>query len=181
MPNQSDIQTTILNGEYSLGILSNNNIAIVNSGGLQIKSDFIQWFRLNLQALQYQLTIGDYISSTTQTLYDRINNFIGIPYNATLDPNFQSPNTTINIINESGSVMVIPKDQANLVEDGSGSGNWYLPFLDEDDQPFASNIKPFELTVGGVGIALQPNYNFTPMRLYGFANNLTQTIELTVI
>ncbi len=97
MPNQADTQQTILNGEYSLGVLTNNNVDIVNMGGLPIRSAYIQWFRLNLQALQDQFGIGDYVSTVTTTLYDRINGFVGLPYNAELDPNYIQSGLVINV------------------------------------------------------------------------------------
>lgn len=98
MPNQSNIQQTILNGKYSLAILVNNNLTLVSNGGLAIKECFIDFYNLTLQALINQYAIGDYISSTTTTLYDRINSFVGIPYGAVVDPNFQNPGIIIDVI-----------------------------------------------------------------------------------
>ena len=97
MPNQTDIERTILNGSYSLGVLSSNNYNLIVRGGLGVREDFIQFFRLNLQALEDQYELGDYTSSNTVTIYDRINGMIGLPYNATLDPNFQSPTIVYNV------------------------------------------------------------------------------------
>lgn len=182
MPNQSDIQTTILNGEYSLGILTNNNLTIVNSGGLEIKQSFIQWFRLNLQALQDQFNIGDYVSVTTQTIYDRINGFIGIPYNATLDPNYQAPNTTIIIDGGGGtaSFQYMNKTQDNLVYD-AGIDSYYLPFLNNSGVGFPIGSVPISILLNGVQMEPALNTGFVPQRIYGFANNApTQIITVTV-
>lgn len=96
MPTKANIQQTILNGSYSLMKLVNNSRTLIMSGGEAVRQGFIQWFRLNLQALTDQYNIPDYSSVTTVTIYDRINQFVGIPYNATVDPNFQSPGTIIN-------------------------------------------------------------------------------------
>ena len=99
MPLQTNIQQTILNGSYSLMQLTNNNLNLVMSGAEATRQAFIQWFRLNLQALQDQYNIADYTSATTTTLYDRINQFVGIPYGATVDPNFQAPGVKISAVN----------------------------------------------------------------------------------
>lgn len=122
----------------------------------------------------YEL-VGSLINKTKQ--FDVYGQFGG-----SVNPNYQPPaGTVINTPSVGSNIVMITKNQTNLIEDGAGSGNWYLPFLDANNQPFAYNIKPLELTINGIGIALQPNYDFVPMRLYGFANNATQTIILTVI
>lgn len=180
MPNQSDIQTTILNGGYSLGILTNNNLTIVNSGGLEINKNFIQWFRLNLQALQDQFNIGDYISSTTQTLYDRINGFVGIPYGATIDPNFQAPNTTIIVEGGTSSFQYMNKTQADLVYDAPND-SYYLPFLNNSGAGFPIGSVPITILLNGVQMEPALNTGFVPQRIYGFANNIApQIITVTV-
>lgn len=97
MPNQTDIQNAILNGSYALGVLTDNNYNLINKGQLSVRENFIQFFRLNLQALQDQYNLGDYTSSTTVTIYDRVNGFIGVPFNVTVDPNFQTPGVVYNI------------------------------------------------------------------------------------
>ncbi len=97
MPNQTDIERTILNGSYSLGVLTSNNYNLISRGNLAVREDFIQFFRLNLQALEDQYELADYVSDATVTIYDRINNMIGLPYNATLDPNFQGPTIVYNV------------------------------------------------------------------------------------
>lgn len=89
MPNQSLVQQTILNGQYSIATLINNNLNLTNKGNVPVKVYFIRWFSLNLRGLIYQDSISDYTSSVTTTIYDRINGFVGIPYGAQLDPNFQ--------------------------------------------------------------------------------------------
>lgn len=79
-------------------ILTDNNYNLVSTGDLAIKQNFIQWFRLNLQALMNQYAIGDYISSATTTLYDRINGFVGLPYSYTVSPGYVVPGqTTITV------------------------------------------------------------------------------------
>lgn len=97
MPNQSNIQQTILNGKYSLATLVNNNLSLIMQGGLAIKQVLITWFDLNLQALIDQYAIGDYTSNTTIVLYDRVNYFVGIPYGAEVDPNYQGNGIIIEV------------------------------------------------------------------------------------
>ncbi len=179
MPNQANIQDAILNGDYKLATLVNNNLTLINSGGVAIKEPFITFFKLSIKGLTYRYDVADYTSSTAITLYDRVTALTGIPASATIDPNFQAPNTTIIIEATPDNVQSFIKSEADLIDDGFGG--YYLPFLNGDDQPFAVGVVPIQLTVDGVGLALQPNYSFDPMRLYGFANNATQTIILTVI
>jgi len=97
MPSSTNVQQTILNGSYALEQLTNNNYTLVNSGDLPVRVDYIQWFRLNVQALTDLYSIGDYVSSTLVTIYDRVNQFVGIPYGATVDPNFQNPSIIIDV------------------------------------------------------------------------------------
>jgi hypothetical protein len=111
MPTETDIERTILNGSYALGTLTSNNYNLINRGALPVRENFIQFFRLNLQALEDQYELGDYTSSNTVTIYDRINSFIGIPANATLDPNFQNPGIVYNVttvIQATGNFTRIP-------------------------------------------------------------------------
>jgi hypothetical protein len=108
MPDQSSIEQTILNGKYSIATLVNNNLTLVNGGQLPIRTGFIDFYNLSLQGLIYQYSINDYTSSTTTALYDRINNFVGIPAGAQVDPNAQLPNTTIIVEGGGGTAKSEP-------------------------------------------------------------------------
>lgn len=94
MPQPSLIQQTILNAEYKIATLANTNLNLILNGGLAVKEDFINYFRLNLQGLKYQYGQSDYFSTTTVIIYDRLVGFIGIPAGVTVDPNYQNPNQT---------------------------------------------------------------------------------------
>ncbi len=97
MPNQTDIQNCILNASYKLTTLVQRNLALINKGGVPSNTDTLQFWRLNIIGLQYMYDWGIYTSDVAVGLYDRLAGFIGIPSSATIDPNFQAPNTTIII------------------------------------------------------------------------------------
>lgn len=64
-------------------------------------------------------------------------------------------------------------DQTALLFDGT---QWYLPLM------LPANLVPVSALTNGVGIPIDNyNQNFTPSRLYGFANDSTQVIVITVI
>ncbi len=98
MPSQSAIAATILNASYKLASLTYANYNLVQSGHIAIQLDYMRYFNLNLQGLTYQYDNALYTQGTTVTLYNRLNQLIGIPYGAIVDPNFQNPNTSITVI-----------------------------------------------------------------------------------
>lgn len=78
------------------------------------------------------------------------------------------------------SAQTITKNQSDLILDLNE--NYYLEFLDNSEQPFTIDQVPVFLRINGVsqpGIVL--DQTFSPSRIYGFANNDTQTIKITVI
>lgn len=122
---------------------------------------------------QFYELVGSLINKTKQ--FDVYGQFGG-----TTNPNYQPPaGTIINVTTTGATVQIFNRTQADLIADGFGG--YYLPFIDNSGNPFSGAIKPLEITVDGVGISLQPNYDFFPMRLYGFSNNAPQVIILTVI
>lgn len=178
MPEQSEIQQTLLNSTYSLSTLVNNNVNLILQGGVAIKTDFINWFNLNLQALTYQFAIGDFTSENTTIIYDRLNYFVGVPYGATVDNRFQNPAIIIN--NEPPySPLILVRSQADLID--AGGGNWYLPFLNDAGQAIVNGSRPVSVTSNGISFTFQFDETVSPGRIYGFANNDTQTIIVTVI
>lgn len=182
MPTQAQIQATILSASYKNALLmtaNNTKLAMGNNNVLWAEA---RLFNRNIIALGYQYQLEDYTSDQTIAIYDVLNSLIGIDTSTiTIDPNYQAPNTNIIVDVPPDNVITVIKSQNDLIEDGVSSGNWYLPFLDANGQPFANGVVPIQITVNGVGIAIQINYAFTPVRLYGFANNSTQSIILSVI
>jgi len=76
----------------------------------------------------------------------------------------------------SGSTITLTFTQASLVNGGTvDEPNWYLPLT------LPTNKNPVYVTINGVGQAMQYDKNFVPPRLWGFANNDTQTIIISVI
>lgn len=97
MPNQQDIQNCILNASYKLFNLVNANLTLINKGGVPSNTAQLQFWKLNIRGLEDMYDFELYDSATTIGLYDRLQSFIGIPTSATIDPDFQAPNTTIII------------------------------------------------------------------------------------
>lgn len=105
MPSQADIQNTILNASYKIAQLTLVNYNLIQSGGLAVREDFINYFSLNLAGMTYQYNNALYISPTSVTIYNRLNYMIGIPQDATVDPNFVNPTTTIIIDGSAGTII----------------------------------------------------------------------------
>lgn len=102
MPNQSDIADTILNASCKLATLVLGDYTLTQTGHLPTQEEYISYFTLNLSALTYQYDNALYTGNTTTTLYNRLNNLIGLPQSYTVDTNFQAPNTTLIIDGSSG-------------------------------------------------------------------------------
>jgi hypothetical protein len=172
MPTSSQISTTIFNGQTALGYLTNANYTLVSQGQEASKPDFVQWFRLNLQGLIDQYAIGDYTSSTTVTLFNRINTFVGIPIGATVDPAFENPNVTIIVNPPFTPTPPYVTTQASLIQDGNGV--WYLP-----TPPLIANQIPVQVTVVGVlEYSFPPDMTNNNTRIYGFSDNSTAVITV---
>lgn len=75
-----------------------------------------------------------------------------------------------------GNTITLTFTQASLINGGTvDEPNWYLPLT------LPTNKNPVYVTINGVGQAMQYDKNFVPPRLWGFANNDTQTIIVSVI
>lgn len=71
------------------------------------------------------------------------------------------------------TVTTLTFSQADLLD--AGGGNWYLPLN------IGVNQNPIFTTVDDESISTTYDKNPTPHRLYGFANNSTQVIKVTII
>lgn len=106
---------------------------------------------------------------------------VGGAYGGAINPNYQSPVITI-IVEEGGFNPTPPynKTQANLIEDGAGSGNWYLPFLDDSGNLPPAGLVPVLVTTTAFDGSFTFTYNnsFSPGRIYGFTSNAAQVITV---
>lgn len=78
------------------------------------------------------------------------------------------------------SALTIVRDQDDLIADLND--NYYLDYLDDNGNEFDPDLVPVFLRINGVsnpGIVL--DQTFDPPRIYGFANNDTQTIKITIV
>lgn len=102
MPSQTQVQQTILSAQYKLAKYQQSNLALVNAGSLPKKVCTIDYLNLNTLGLTYRANIGDYTSSLSETLYDRLLGLIGIDTTANvLDPNYQNPTSPIIVPGQS--------------------------------------------------------------------------------
>lgn len=175
------VGNTLLAAQLKAANMVLANIVSLQGGALSVNWNASIKATRGINVINNKLSIGDIASPSFQAAYSCLTGFVGTFAGGPIDPNAQNPGVVIDVEASGVDIISISKSQTNLIEDGVDSGNWYLPFLDGSAQPFATGVNPFSLTIDGVGIELQPNYNFSPMRLYGFANNDTQVIILKVI
>lgn len=122
---------------------------------------------------QFYELVGSLINKTKQ--FDVLGQFGG-----DVNPNYQPPAGTVVVVNEDFVPIVITKTQTDLID--AGGGNWYLPFLDNNNAALPSGTVPVSIQVNGVGISADGlDETFTPPRIFGFANNNTQIIVITAI
>lgn len=173
MPTQQQIQTAILSAQYKVAVWVNNNLSAYKAGFKAFHLSKIATATRNINAVVHQYDIGDYSSIGLVSAYDCLVKFIGIDTDNPINPNAQSPGSIFIIEGGGSTSKQYTYSEANLID--SGGGNYYLPFN------FDSGNIPVFLTINGVSTAFTFDETFTPPRIYGFANNLTQTIVLTVI
>lgn len=76
----------------------------------------------------------------------------------------------------------IDKTEADLLETAPESGIWYLPLLDEAGDPLEEEVVPIFITVDDLQFnGYQTDFTVTPPRIYGFLDDSTKTIKITVI
>jgi hypothetical protein len=176
-----DVSAAVTIGEGYFSELLAKAIADLKTGKIHCLPKKLFCLNRLIKALKWDIA-DEVLDDTTIAIYELLLIEIGTYAGAgsVVDPNVSIPGLTIIVVTGPGTVVRIHKDQDDLIEDGEGTGNWYLPFLDQDDAEFGDNIIPIELTTDGVTLDIQLNNNFDPPRLYGFANNQTQSIILTV-
>lgn len=173
MPTLQQFQNVILSAELQMANLIEADRLKFVIGKTPTDAKEIDRYNNNILALSHQVYGRvDYTSLTTLSLYDCLNNLVGVDTStATLDPNYQAPNTTIVIEQGGATTANLFFSEAQLVD--SGGGNWYLPYSDPRT--------PLLLLVNGVMVPINIDENFSPARIYGFASNSPQSIQLTVI
>lgn len=91
----TQIQTLIFNTGVAFANLVEANRVQFSVGNYLVKWALPRQIQRNLKALTYCLSYGDYNSATCIALYDCLNSIIGVPINATFNPNFIIPGQTI--------------------------------------------------------------------------------------
>lgn len=73
--------------------------------------------------------------------------------------------------------------EADLIEDGSGSGNWYLPYLMPDGSDVPDGVRPYSIASGQgtheypIPALVENDEGWSSPRIYGFSN-VSQTITV---
>jgi hypothetical protein len=177
MPTFTQISNIILRGRVYQANLVKANITQVNAGN-NLNDWTLPVYLSNLiQGLQFRFSIADYTSTTTVNIYNKLGQALGLKYinSSYVDPSAQIPG--ISVVSTYTSVTYT-KTQANLID--AGGGNWYLPYLDNAGN-YITGYVPQLVTSNGVSFQFTYDASFSPPRIYGFANNLTQTILITAI
>lgn len=124
------------------------------------------------EAQFYQL-VGSLINKTKQ--FDVFGQFGG-----TVNPNYQSNGSVTIVVDGSGTYTppIYYYSQADLIDADPPNGNWYLEFVDENGDPIYNEV-PVSVISNGASFSFTFDQTFNPARIYGFATNATQTIEVT--
>jgi len=184
MPTQSEIQQTILSAQLIAANKTEANRITLAGGALSAKWGFIRRITRLCIAVLRQYNLQDYTSTNFLIVYDKLVTAIGVDTTVnTIDPNFQNPAFTIGITTPFAPIDIVRSGNQLL---DAGGGNWYLPFLDDNGNPFATSVIPIFITINGVelvGSTLDTTSPpAPPSRIYGFPNNdPTQVIVVTVL
>lgn len=85
-----------------------------------------------------------------------------------------------------GNKQTIVKSQADLIEDGAGTGNYYLKYTDAGGMAVTAGIRPYSINSVqgtheyGIPAILEDDDTWDFPRIYGFSN-VTQTITIFAI
>jgi hypothetical protein len=170
MPTQTDVQNLILSARLQRAALVNNNRVSISLGGQPVKLTEISQYKLTIKALQYLLP--DLTSDTFYAIYNCLTKLVGQSGVPSINPNYQAPNTTIIIEGGGSSAISYDYNQSDLIDADPPNGNWYLPF-------FVDGEIPVQLTINGTSTAF--TWDAVNNRIYGFANDDAQSINLTVV
>lgn len=174
MPTTTEVQTNILNAQQVVANLVNTNYTKLSGGNLNVNWSLINKYTRAINCVSRQYKLGDISSTNFITVYNFMVNFIGNTLSAPINSNAQASGFTIAIV-----PTIITKSQSNLVD--AGGGNWYLPYLDNNSNILPSGIVPYSVTTNGVSFNFTYDTTTIPSRIYGFANNLTQTIIVNAL
>lgn len=160
MPNLSTLEDTILAAQYKMATLVNTNLNLINAGNLAINQLLISFLNLNILGLGYQINRPDYYSTTTVTIYNRLQDLIGFGNIPTFDNNFQNPKQEIIIVKNAPDPLVITYDDMTLSGTRYDNPQWFSwnPFLIVDNTTWLQVGVDYSLVSSG-GFVLNPGGN----------------------
>lgn len=177
MVSLDDIQEKVeLAKAYYLELLEEDT-SLLKEGSCRKNQPAIKCINRLVRALQWD--IQDSVNTEyTQGIYKILLIKIS-PYSGSFLP--YDPSVVVGPINVivANDVLSMHKTQANLIDSDPPNGNWYLPFLSDSGTPFPNGYVPTYISVNGTTMTGWI-YEATSNRIYGFANNDSQTIEVLV-
>jgi hypothetical protein len=89
-------------------------------------------------------------------------------------------NNMVSAINsKQDDLTIITKNESDLIETFTGSGVWYLPFLDSLGDSLPADTIPLFIRYNGTQFLGNYDETTTPPRIYNFPNNSSATIKIT--
>lgn len=181
----SEVQAVLLRAQRALLAISNRidrDLIYLYSGKyMLLKSQQYDIYSLYETILrEYPYTPYDaYFYPLVAALIDKCQEVDSYTLSGTLNPLYENiSGTSTTVIIPEDVFFTIERSQADLVEDGTGSGIWYLPMVANDSTvPVVTSV--FVICNGFSLPGAQLDTVHTPNRVYGFLDNSTAVIKVT--
>lgn len=167
------VQTNLLTAQLKVAQMVDKNVLAEMGGSLSTNWKNITKATRGINVINWKLSIGDITSPGFQSAYACLLSFIGTTAGGTINPNAQNPGTVIDVVSPIPQPLTFT--EANLVDADPPNGQWYLPWT--------SPYTPVAVSVNGVSFTFQFNQNIAngPIGIYGFSNNNSQVIIVTIV
>lgn len=140
---------------------------------------------------KYNLSVAQIITSFTDNGDGTVtaNLFGGTTLTMDLTDSFYTKteiNALFSGISPSRSPVEYEYTEADLIEDGAGSGNWYLPYLKPDGGTVPDGVRPYSIASAQgtheypIPALIENDDAWTSPRIYGFSN-VAQIITIFAI
>ncbi len=171
------IQTAVnLGKSYYIELVDELHTNLLNGCTTCCDSD-LNCLRYCINTLQYDIDTDTNTDTTQSTYLILLGITAGFSGSYSPDPTVVTNETVITVVTDA---VDITKTQADLIEDGVGSGNWYLLFLDEDGNSLPSTARIVLVTYNGTTLTGW-TYTSSTNRIYSFPSNSTATIVITYV
>lgn len=158
MPTQIEVQNTILQAQLKFANIVLANTTAERGGNFSVCWDSAVQFYLNINALQRQFDLGDYVSSGAVAIYACLNKLIGYdPSVIVVDPHYQPFDGDIVIINPASYLSPIVITWADMEDSGVDERTTYVNTAWAGVNPFMALTSP-----GLTGLELGSDYTLIP-------------------